>query len=348
MKQLRTFLLLAYMGCGDKTEPPQQAQTKTKPESQAKEETQDPAATGTPKQSTGSATSAQEDVKRYVAAGAESIPALKETLLSDTAIVQKGWAISALAQIDDPKALALLEELEKDESQKKLIRTWAAAGIVAHTRSLEELKARIELLGTYPSLKRPLQKRLLALEGAFSVGDALLFSIENPKSKALMEAIILEGSPEELTQLMLTHKDQTIRRTSAGYLATIGTNKRDILPTVLAGYDFKPGSKKVRWEGGPLYVPSVDWDRENGRALFEHLVSWYIFCDRKSLDQEKQKLFNNMMSVSLLRVIGMQRFQNSADDLLYKYGQAVGKQKLTLLMKEQRATERYRRILDKL
>ena len=54
---------------------------------------------------------------------------------------------------------------------------------------------------------------------------------------------------------------------------------------------------QVMWSGGPLYVPSVSWDRENGTALFAHLVSARFAT--KKISDKKTALYNNMRSVTL-------------------------------------------------
>ena len=201
----------------------------------------------------------------------------------------------------------------------------------------------------YPSLKRPVQHKVESFAGALSGEEALLLCKQFPELKAVVEPVILSEKPAVLLKTMLQHNDTAVRRLAASYLATMGKSNKSLLPAMLKAYDFQPRLEDVVWKGGPLYVPSVSWDRENGTALFEHLLAWYLFCSENGRVQEKQQVYNNIRSVSLLRAIGMPiRLPQATEELLLLYGRKIGKGRVEQLLKEQNIERKYQAVLAQL
>ena len=289
---------------------------------------------------------APKGIDKLVGLGVTALPSLDEVLGRSKDSIAKGWAIQAIAKIQDPKAVALLKKTEADTKQDSLIRTWAAAAMIQLCTTTDELMDLVPLVQTYPALNRPIGLKLDSLSGGLNPLQALELSLKVPQLQASLQSKILEGEPKILIEAMLTHADMKIRRQSASYLATMGRSNKGTIPALLKAYDFTPSAREILWKGGPLYVPSISWDKENGTALFAHLVSWYLFCDKKNLQQEKQQLYNNMRSVTLLGAIGMPRYiRNDTSEILKAFVKVVGSRQLQIMLEEQGMKKKYEYVL---
>jgi HEAT repeat protein len=289
---------------------------------------------------------APKGMVKLVEIGVPALPSLEMLLQSSKDAIAKGWAIQSIAKIQDPKASGLLQKIESDSEQDSLVRTWASAALIQRCTSIDELLELVALVEIYPALSRPIGLKLDDLSGGLNSLQALELVLKIPKLQKSLQPKILEGEPSLLIAAMLTHADMNIRRQSASYLATMGRSNKTTIPALLKAYDFTPSAREILWKGGPLYVPSIIWDKENGTALFAHLVSWYLFCDNKGLQAEKQQLYNNMRSVTLLGAIGMGRYiQNDTASILKSFGKVVGRRQLQIMLEEQGMKEKYAHVL---
>ena len=289
---------------------------------------------------------AEQGIKQLLQKGDSSLPSL-ETLLTETDdLIAKGWAIQTIAKMKSPKSKNLLVRIEKETSHEVLVRTWAAAALIQLCTTTDDLLTLLPLVQKYPSLHRPIGLRLEHLSGGLNSLQALELTMEIPQLKSSLQKNILSGEPTILIEAMLTHADMKIRRESAAYLATMGRSNTATIPALLKAYDFTPQATQVRWTGGPLYVPSIAWDKENGTALFAHLVSWYLFCEKNGLSQEQQQLYNNMRSVTLLGAIGMPRYiRKDTRDILKAFHGVVGTRQIQVMLEEQGMKQKYANIL---
>lgn len=289
---------------------------------------------------------AKQGVEKLVEAGDVSLSSIETLLIQSDDLIAKGWSIQAVAQMKSEASKKMLVDLEQDEQQETLVRTWAAASLIQLCSTTEELLEKISLVKKYPALSRPVGLQLDRLSGGLNSLQALQMSLDIPQLKDLLQEKIISGKPGILIEAMLTHADVKIRRESAGYLAAMGRSNKATVPALLKAYDFTPQATQVRWAGGALYVPSISWDKENGTALFAHLVSWYLFCDKKGLSQEKQQLYNNMRSVTLLGAIGMPRYiKNNTGEILKAFHGVVGSRQIQIMLEEQGLKKKYAHVL---
>lgn len=289
---------------------------------------------------------APDGIEQLVGVGNSALKSLEVLISKSEDLIAKGWAIQAIVKIKTSESKSLLIKIEKDTNQEKLVRTWAASSLVQLCVTTDELLALMPLVQQYPALSRPVGLQLDRLSGGLNPLQALEMSLKIPQLKEVLQEKIISGEPSILIEAMLTHADMNIRRQSAAYLATMGRTNKATIPALIKAYDFTPKATQVMWNGGPLYVPSVSWDKENGTALFAHLVSWYLFCDKKGLQQEKQQLYNNMRSVTLLGAIGMPRYiPNDTAGLLKAFKNVVGVRQITIMLKEQGLKNKYAHVL---
>lgn len=289
---------------------------------------------------------APQGIEKLVGEGNAALGSLEILISKGEDLIAKGWAIQAVAKMKTPESKSLLVNIEKDTNQEMLVRTWAASSLVQLCATTDELISMMPLVQQYPALSRPVGMQLDRLSGGLNPLQALEMSLKIPQLKEALQENIISGEPSILIEAMLTHADMNIRRQSAAYLATMGRTNKATIPALIKAYDFTPDATQVMWNGGPLYVPSVSWDKENGTALFAHLVSWYLFCDKKGLQQEKQQLYNNMRSVTLLGAIGMPRYiQNTTDEILKAFKGVVGSRQIQIMLEEQGMKKKYEHVL---
>ena len=289
---------------------------------------------------------APSGIEQLVDVGVPALSSLETLLSKSKDLIAKGWAIQAIAKMKTPDSKEILTKIEKDKTQETLVRTWAASALIQFCTTTDDLLTMMPLVKQYPALSRPVGIQLARLSGGLDPLQALDMSLKIPQLKEALQDTILSGEPSILIEAMLTHADMTIRRQSAAYLATMGRTNAATIPALIKAYDFTPQATQVMWNGGPLYVPSVSWDKENGTALFAHLVSWYLFCDKKGLRQEKKQLYNNMRSVTLLGAIGMPRYiQNSTEEILKAFKGVVGSRQLQIMLEEQGMKKQYAHVL---
>ena len=291
---------------------------------------------------------APKGIEAFVKIGEPSLESLQVVVEKSSSVVAKGWAIQAIYQIKSPKSIALLKEIEQNSNLEELTRNWAAAALINSTTTMEELIASLDLLKLYPSLERPITMKIDALENGLNALQALKLIDKIPELKNALAPRILESDPSILIRAMLTHASTEIRQQSAAYLATMGRSNKSVVPALLKMYDFDPKAQEVIWKGGALYVPSINWDKENGTALFAHLLSWYLFCHKNNLQSEKQQVYNNIRSVQLLYAIGMNRgLGYEPKEIVRNFTAVIGKSSMEKLLKEQNLLSEYQSVLGK-
>ena len=295
----------------------------------------------------GDPTKAAESVKALVNIGEPAVKSLQVLVTQSKDVTAKGWGIQAISQIPEASALSLLQDIEKSD-QDVLFKTWAIAGIINRTKSKEELLELVSYVSSYPALKRPFALQLERLSGDLNALQMLELIEKIPALQETFASLIVKSEPKLLIDVTLTHADMKLRRQSAGYLASMGRSNSSTIPALLKAYDFTPSVSEVVWKGGPLYVPSINWDKENGIALFAHLLSWHIFCEEQSLRSQQRQVYNNMRSLTLLRAIGMPRFiQNNTGRIIKAFTPVYGKRKMQVLLEEQKVYQKYSSFVGK-
>ena len=286
---------------------------------------------------------AEAAIDALVARGKEATAQLSGEAIEGNDITRRGWAIVCLAEIGGDDVDQLLTKVHNDPKQPMLVRTWAAAARVDMTDSTEGLIEKAALVASFPALGRPVGKRLLARLHAgdepISAEGILSISLQIPQLQQALAPVILGQGAKKLAAVMATAKDQNVRRQAAAYLGALaGRGDKDVPGAVVAVYRFDPKAKDVAWKNGPLFVPGIQWTKEDGRALVGNLIAWHLWCDRHSRAAEQTQIHNNIRSLALAGAVGYQSpgWQDVGTlKWLTIWGKAAGREELLRMLKQQ-------------
>lgn len=271
---------------------------------------------------------------------------------------QRGWAIAAMAEIGGQDVDEWLLNIHADASQEKVVRTWAAAARVSMTRTIAGLVEKAQLVTEFPALGRPIGMRLvdaLKSEENFSVEDVIAVTLKVPTLQQALAASILASGEKDLTQVMLTADDQNVRRQAAGYLGALANQGKgkEVAKMVADAVKFDVQAGEVPWDGGPLFVPGIQWGKEDAKALAGNLVKWFLWSDINKQEEFKRQIHNNIRSLNLARAAGYE--SPGWNDVgviqwLKAWGRAYGKDEVEAILKEQGVLDnrRYAAVLDDL
>jgi hypothetical protein len=281
--------------------------------------------------------------------------ALAKQASSDIPLAGRGWTIAALAAIPGQDVDELLLEIQNDPNWPLLVRTWAAAARVDRCGSAAALIEKATLISDFPALGRPISTRLIAKlqeEGdRTSVEKLLALTIRMPQLQAALTPMILAQSEAELVRVMRTAKNQNVRRQAAAYLGTraAGGDAARVAAAIAEAYHFDPAATGIPWEGGPLFIPGIAWQKDpaQARRLADHLIRWMLWCDRHGRAAEQRQLHNNLRSLNLARAAGYESpGWQVADTVVWlrSWGAVVGRDQLEAILAEQQVAEnpRYR------
>jgi hypothetical protein len=101
---------------------------------------------------------------------------------------------------------------------------------------------------------------------------------------------------------------------------------------------FDISAKNVPWNGGALFVPGIQWSKEDARKLVGQLIRWNLWCDVRGKTQEQQQIHNNIRSLGLAQAAGYTSpGWNEVDCIawLKAWGAAVGRTEIEEILKEQ-------------
>ena len=301
-------------------------------------------------QELGEVDTASAAVETLTKAGAEVCELMKDLARHDEDMTRRGRAVEVLARITDDCADNALQDIQRYRAAPDLVRTWAAAGLINRAKTLEQLAEYSELLGQFPAVARPLEMRAADLmDATASVDELLTMAVRMPKLQSALNNILAAKPMGELTASMLSHSDMNARRHAAAILGGAVGSDANNQAMVAAQYAFSAGAAKVLWDGGPLYVPGVNWQRDPARELITNLVSWYLFCDLAGNDEGKNQVYNNLRSIGLLNPAGFSWMNHELMAILTQYKQVMGEDKLRSILKAQGAEKdpRFASLLSK-
>jgi hypothetical protein len=191
-------------------------------------------------------------------------------------------------------------------------------------------------------------------EGEVSVEKLLTTTMKVPQiQQALVPAILAKGA-DALVKVMTSASDQNVRRQATAYLGTLAVQGDDSASkAVLQAYHFDPDADDVPWKDGPLFVPGINWQKDDARALAGNLIAWHVWCDRHGRDAEKRQIHNNLRSVALARAAGYGRPRFEYSDTaawLTIWGKALGRDAVNELLEIQLVTDvpKYAKVLNQL
>lgn len=271
------------------------------------------------------------------------IKALVEVAQTGDELTQRGWAIAALSEIGGYAVDEHLLSIHANENQSVLIRTWAAAARVAMTKTPAGLVEKAQLIKTFPALGRPIGMRLVEKLGEdenISVEKLMETAAKIPQlQKAVAPAILAHGS-KALLNAMISDNDQNTRRQAAAYLGTLAQQDESVPEAVAKALAFRAEAKDVAWNGGPLFIPGIEWPKADAQAIAGSLVEWHLWCDRHDRVAEKRQIHNNLRSLGLARAAGYESPRNrdaTTMKWLEIWGNTIGKERLQELLAKQNA-----------
>ena len=269
---------------------------------------------------------------------------LLEVVRTDDSLTKRGWAIAALAEIGGQDVDEYLLNVHADEKQEQIVRTWAAAARVTMTRTVNGLIEKANLVSQFPALGRPIGIRIVEkLSDDSSQGDPEKVLAVTQKVPLLQEALastIMAFGPAKLTDVMIHADDTNIRRLAAAYLGTLAQqgNGDKVAEEVANQLKFDMSAKNVPWTGGALFVPGIQWKKEDARKLVGQLIRWNLWCDIRGKTQEQRQIHNNIRSLGLARAAGYTSpGWNEVDCIawLKAWGAAMGRGEIQDILKQQ-------------
>ena len=290
---------------------------------------------------------AEAAVEQLIKRGDEAKAQLQGEVIEGGDLTRRGWAIVALGEIGGDGVDDLFKKVHEDGQQPMLVRTWCAAARVSLVDSTDELTELAPLVQQFPAVGRPLGMRLVEKlgegEGASAEG-LLAVSLQVTQLQSALAPAILATGADSLTKAMATAKDQNVRRQAAGYLGTLAQqgSKEDVAKAVVKQYTFDPMAKDVPWKDGPLFLPGIQWDKENAKAVVGDLIKWHLWCDINDKTAEQNQIHNNIRSLGLANAAGYQSpgFQNVGTvQWLQTWGKAFGKDELQAILEEQKVAD---------
>ena len=297
---------------------------------------------------------AEEAIKALVARAEEAKPQLMGEAIEGNDLARRGWAIAALAEIGGKDVDELLAKVHADDKQSMLVRTWATAARVYMTEGTDNLIQMASLVQTFPAVGRPLGMRViegLTKDKEASPEGILSVSLKVPQLQQALVPTILALGPEKLIKVMTTAKEQKVRFQATAYIGTLAQNgDKTVGKAVADAYKFDPDAKAAPWSGGPLYVPGIQWNKDDATLLVDNLIAWHLWCDRNKKASEQQQIYNNLRSIGLSRVVGYQTPQNTTVAWLMSWGKVVGREGIEKILKEQGVEDeaKYSSVLENL
>lgn len=289
--------------------------------------------------------------------GDRAMNELYSIALYSESMVERGWAVVCIQQIGSDRAKRALSFLQK-RSDSPLVQTWTAAARVNLSTDVEDVVYGHYLLpGTMKDgsswrsvLDRPITIRLEELLAEEDNDTSLRTLISYASSYPYLLATIAKSDrgqdSAELIRLMLTDKEQLVRRHAAGLLGSTAAGGKDaaVAREVIAALECSNDATGVPWAGGPLFLPGIRWEQANLTELQGRLLSWWIWCEHNSWLSDATILKNNL---SNLGAVAGENVYASLDSWLFDWGMKAGPDSLQRLIDEH-ADARRQTIVDQL
>jgi hypothetical protein len=302
---------------------------------------------------------------KLIEIGEPAIAHLVGEAIEGESIIVRGWCIVALSEIGGEEVMKRLGEIQADEKQPMLVRTWAAGAQVYEAESVDELVKLAALVPTYPALGRPIGMKLIEKladkDEPATPAQVIEISLNVPALQGSLAPTIMAFGAEKLVDVMLTSDNVNVAQQAAGYLAAMGQQeepRKEIAKAVVEAYSFDPKAKKVPWKTA-LWVPMIQWDKEGADGLIEGLMTWWVWAEFNleggDIRAAQNQIHNNIMGVTFNQLIGYQtpNFDFSGvttEQWLTAWGKAVGKERLEKVLKAvgDKAEEKYGKVAEQL
>lgn len=275
---------------------------------------------------------------KRVLAGDRPLDLLEPVALRGTDLSARGRAILAIRDLEHVEADGVLEEATTGD-HPPLVRAWAASARITRAKDIDSFVPLVSrYAGPIPATARPIELKARTLLDDADTEDLLALMSTTPVLAPAIGPRLLKADPTELVRVMQTAESDPVRRQAAAYLASIGNQSgKDyiaVAEATLDGLRFDRGTDAYPWAGGALYVPGIQWKKDEARELVARLIRWNLLCDSRDDEGERQQVQNNLRSVQLLRAAG---FKNQWPDVngpevLVEWGRWAGRGKVERLL----------------
>lgn len=301
---------------------------------------------------------------KLIEIGEPAVPHLVGEVMEGESIIVRGWCVVALSEIGGEEVMKRLAEIQADEKQPPLVRTWAAAAQVYQAESVDELVKLAPLVGTYPALGRPigmkLIERLADKDKPASAEQVIEISLNVPQLQGSLAPTIMAFGVDKLSEVMTSSENVNTAQQATAYLASMGQGeqRKEVADAVLKAYKFDAEAKAVPWKTA-LWVPMIAWDKEPADKLIEDLITWWVWAEFNLADDKirpaQNQIHNNIMGVTFNQIVGYQTpnfdFNGvTTEQWLTAWGKAVGKERLQKALKNvgDKAEEKYGKVAEAL
>lgn len=289
--------------------------------------------------------------------GSTAVDSLLDAVVDGRSPVQRGWAVLTLQAIGGERVDAELKKLHDDSGLPGLVRAWAAAARIQTMSSLADLAPLAAIAAQLPAIQRPLTKRVLALAGTVrgwkGLDQLLDLATRFPHLNQALQPAAQQMGPAAMIGVMRKSTNGNVRRLAAGYVGAFASQDASVARQVVRAYRFRPGAQVTPWEGGPLFVPALNWTREDARDLAGALIRWHLWADLNGKADIKKQIHNNLRSLQLARAAGFRGpGWQEVDTLrwLQIWGKATSRSEIGRILREQgvRWRSRYRQVLTRI
>lgn len=286
---------------------------------------------------------ARHHADELILAGPAAIPGLLELAKEDQDLVRRGFALACLAKIGDPKVEAELTLLYADPKQPTAVRTWAAAARCQLIQELPALASLANLQAQFPALKRPLSLAAKRLSVDSELEEILTFAGDHPALRSALSPTILKAGAEPLVTELVGAGNNSARSMAAASLATLSAQgDRSVTRHLLKALRFDPEATEAPWQGGALFLPTLQGDRQASVDLVDSLIQWYLWCELN--DQPRavtQPIENNLRGPQLWSQFRGWTYQwipvhTGAEAWLTRWGSIVGHERIAQIRRLQR------------
>ncbi len=279
--------------------------------------------------------SSKQAVQQLVNQDQKALPRLVKLVQNnENKLRVRGWGIVALSRIDGEKATKTLYKLKKDGSHSRMIRTLAAAALVRRSDSMDDLEPKLDWAEEFPSLLRPIRLTLKRLNkgNRFRVDTHLVrLASRNRTLRNLLDETIVGFGAKRLAKVLLDARGISVRRTAAAFLGSIARQNGagSVISSLMERLKFRTGAENVPWEGGPLFLPGVQWQKVKKKAgkLVHTLIEWKVWvAERNDLDKKKidGQINNSLFNAGLRQAVGHPRMRLSAVEWLRVWRRLAG------------------------
>ena len=265
--------------------------------------------------------------------GDDSVQALIDVIFADNSITRRGWAVVCLNELNSPKSAAALDRILMAPEMPRLIHTWAAAARVDDMTHVEDMQRFADLCRQYPALRRPflmqIEKMAPEQDSVELYEHLLMFMAADHQLQQALAPMMLKVPAKQLAQILFQSPSSGVRRAAAAWLATQKQRgNRQVNAVLISALRFTPDTQVVPWGEGPLFLPGVSWERQEGVDLGSELTAWIVWCHANNQQEQIAKIRNALNSFQLMQVVGYRSAPENVSEWLKTWEGVIGADEL--------------------